>query len=146
MKLTNLDWLDYTPLADLYSGNEISILSTLLEIKNERTKSSDKTADETSVTNVMICTPCLEKYYVDNNLAADKYVPTKSDLTMNPYIFGSISFRLSAIEKHSAETNSLHALTVTRQTNISCDERVNQSEAQKAFLSSTELQRGRLKM
>ena len=68
---TNLGWLDHTPLADLYSCNEISVLSTFLEIKNERTKSSDKTADETSVTNVMMCTPCREKYYADKNLAAD---------------------------------------------------------------------------
>ena len=84
--------------------------------------------------------PCLEKYYADNNLAADKYVPTKSDLTMNLYIC------LSAIGKHSADTNSSHALAITRQTNISCEERGNQSELQKGLLSLTELQRGRLKM
>ena len=41
---TNRDWLDYTPLPDLYSGNEIWVLLTLLEIKNEGTKSSDKMA------------------------------------------------------------------------------------------------------
>ena len=100
------DWLEYTSLAQLYPKNNVSASSILLELKRERTKSRVESFNEKCVEDVMICVPCREKYYSDNKISADKYIPTKSDFSKNPYVFGSVSFRTTTIEKHSADYNA----------------------------------------
>ena len=40
----------------------------------------------------MICVPCREKYYSDNKISADKYIPTKSDFNKSPCVFGVLVF------------------------------------------------------
>ena len=80
----------------------------------------------------MICVPCREKYYSDNKISADKYIPTKSDFSKNPCVFGSVSFRTTIVEKHSADSNAFHGLALTRKENLSREEEEgSQSDAQK---------------
>ena len=95
----------------------------------------------------MICVPCREKYYSDNKISADKYIPTKSDFSKNPYVFGSVSFRTTTVEKHSADSNAFHGLAVTRKENLSREEEEgSQSDARKMLVSINEAQRNRLKI
>ena len=95
----------------------------------------------------MICVPCREKYYSDNKISAFKYIPTKSDFSKNPYVFGGVSFRTTTVEKHSADSNAFHGLAVTRKENLSREEEEgSQSDARKMLVSINEAQRNRLKI
>ena len=138
---------EYTSLAQLYPKNNVSASSILLELKRERTKSRVESFNIKCVEDVMICVPCREKYYSDNKISADKYIPTKSDFSKNPYVFGSVSFRTTTVEKHSADSNAFHGLAVTRKENLSREEEEgSQSDARKMLVSINEAQRNRLKI
>ena len=72
------------------------------------------------------------------------YIPTKSDFSKNPYVFGSVSFRTTTVKKHS---NAFHGLVVTRKENLSREEEEgSQSDARKMLVSINEAQRNRLKL
>ena len=93
------------------------------------------------------CVPCREKYYSDNKISADKYIPTKFDFSKNPYVFGSVSFRMTTVERHSADSNAFHGLAVTRKENLSREEEEGtQSDARKMLVPINEAQRNRLKI
>ena len=149
---TNRDWLHYTTLLNLYPNSADKVSKTLLEIKSERTKNGEGKGADGEIEDVMVCIPCREKYYSNNKLSMDKYVPTKADFNKNPYIFGSISFRIHAIEKHSANTSTFHNLAVTRKSNLNAEKggssessHNNQPTAKTALLMLNETQRTRLK-
>ena len=108
---------------------------------------------------MLCCVPGREKYYIASNLSVENYIPTvenyiptKSDFNKNPYIFGSISFRVQVVEKHSAVTNNFHSLAVIRKSNLNVEAGSSnhlphdQPTARTAFLMLNKMQRTRLKM
>ena len=99
-------------MSSLYPDDVEKVTSALLELKNSRSKSDENFAEE-DVKNVMICVPCREKYYAENQLKKS-YVPSTSDFEKNPYVFGCISFSKPSVEKHSLDTNTNHGLAVAR--------------------------------
>ena len=95
----------------------------------------------------MICLPCREKYYADNHLPLKNYIPTKSGFKTHPYIFGSVSFRVQTIGKHSSSTNNFHDLAVKRKSNVSSGKAgSSKTNGKSVFLAVNEAQRSRLKI
>ena len=117
--------------------------NTLVAIKNKRTNSN--LCEHGTDTNVMICVPCRSKHYADNHLSEVEYVPTNSDFKNQPFIFGGISFRKSAFDKHACSTNKFHAFAIIRKVNVDKIESGERSGAQNALLALNGNQRSKLK-
>ena len=92
----------------------------------------------------MICIHCREKHFSVNKVSSD-YVPTLQDFKNQPFIFGSISFRIESLRQHCKQSNTQHALAVTRHLNLAKEKNNEYSEAQRIKVSMTETEKKQLR-